>query len=91
MDSEIEKIIGYEALYASMLKCQVGVMWKASVAHFVLNGASEISKLENELRSGTYVARKTKPFYVYEPKKREVMGMSFRDRVFQRRDRKSVV
>lgn len=84
MDNEIEKIIGYEALYASMLKCQVGVMWKASVAHFVLNGASEISKLENELQSGTYVARKTKPFYVYEPKKREVMGMSFRDRVFQR-------
>ncbi len=84
MNEEVEKVISYEALYASMLKCQVGVMWKASVAHFVLNGASEISKLENELRSGTYLARKTKPFYVYEPKKREVMGMSFRDRVFQR-------
>lgn len=84
MSDDIEKVIGYDALYASMLKCQAGVIWKASVAHFVLNGASEVSKLEDELRSGNYKARPTRPFYVYEPKKREVMGMSFRDRVFQR-------
>ena len=31
-----EEIIGYEALYESMEKCRLGVLWKDSVAHFVL-------------------------------------------------------
>ena len=84
MEKDVEKIIGFDALYNSMLKCQRGVMWKSSVAHFVLNGVAEIIRLEEELKSGTYRPRATKPFYVYLPKKREVLGMAFRDRVFQR-------
>ncbi len=47
-----EEIIGFEALYESMGKCQKGVLWKDSVAHFVLNGIEEILKLENQLKNG---------------------------------------
>lgn len=84
MENDIEKVIGYDALYSSMLKCQRGVMWKSSVAHFVLNGVVEIGRLEEELKTGTYKPRINRPFFVYMPKKREVLGMAFRDRVFQR-------
>lgn len=79
-----EDIIGYTALYESMCKCQCGVMWKDSVAHFVLNAPEEIMKLERELHDGTYKPRKPKTFKVTSPKPRDISSVSFRDRVYQR-------
>ena len=74
----------YEALYQSMMKCKKGVMWKDSTAHFCLNGLTKILKLEQSLKNGTYVERTGRTFTVYEPKKREILSISFRDRVYQR-------
>lgn len=79
-----EEIIGYEALYESMEKCQKGVIWKDSVAHFVLNAPEEILKLEQELKNGTYRPRNPKKFMVMSPKPREISSIPFRDRVYQR-------
>ena len=80
----IEEIIGYDALYDSMRKCQKGVIWKDSVAHFVLNAPAEVLKLERELKTGTYKPRKPKTFMVTSPKPREISSIAFRDRVYQR-------
>ena len=77
-------IIGYEALWASMMKCKTGVLWKDSVATFVLNGVREISKLNRELENGTYKERPHRFFTVTNPKERRIMSISFRDRVYQR-------
>ena len=82
MDEEI--IIGCDALYTSMYNCQKGVIWKDSVAHFVLNAPEEILKLERELKDGTYRPRKPKMFMVTSPKPREISSIPFRDRVYQR-------
>ena len=79
-----EEIIGFDALYESMRKCQLGVIWKDSVAHFVLNGPEEVMKLEAELKSGEYQPRKPKQFVVNSPKRREISSIPFRDRVYQR-------
>lgn len=79
-----EEIIGFEALFESMEKCQKGVLWKDSVAHFVLNGVEETLKLENQLKTGTYKARKPKKVQITCPKKREAVCIAFRDRVYQR-------
>lgn len=79
-----EKIIGFDALYNSMEKCKKNVSWKPSVAHFTHNWTSECRKLSNELMSGTYKERKTKYFTITDPKIREIMSISFRDRVYQR-------
>lgn len=79
-----EEVIGYDALYDSMLKCQKGVLWKDSVAHFVLNAPEEIAKLERELKDGTYRPRKPKMFAITSPKPREISSIPFRDRVYQR-------
>lgn len=80
----MEDIISFEALYESMQKCKRGVIWKDSVAHFVLNAVEEINKLHTHLEEGTYKTRSTKVFTVDGPKKRQAMGVAFRDRVYQR-------
>lgn len=79
-----EDIIGFEALWTSMMKCKRGVMWKDSVAGFFLNGVKEVSRLSDELESGTYRERRHQYFTITSPKRREIMSISFRDRVYQR-------
>lgn len=60
-------------------------MWKDSVAHYILNLTEETIKLEDQLRDGTYRSRPLRPFTVNSNGKiRTVMGVSFRDRVYQR-------
>lgn len=80
----IEDICGFDALYKSMKLCKSGVMWKDSTAHYVLNGLTETLKLERQLHDGTYKERPGKEFKVYEPKERDILSISFRDRVYQR-------
>lgn len=81
----MEEIIGFEALYKSAMKCKKGVIWKDSVAHYILNIIEETIKLEEQLKTGEYRPRPLKPFTVDSSgKKRTVMGVAFRDRVYQR-------
>lgn len=79
-----ENIIGFDALYNSMEKCRKGVIWKDSVAHYYLNGIEETLKLEEQLKTGTYKERKPVQFTIMAPKKREIVSIAFRDRVYQR-------
>lgn len=81
----MEKVVGFDALYESANKCKKGVLWKDSVAHYMLNILEETAKLEEQLKNGTYKSRPLRPFSVTSiGKKRIVMGVAFRDRVFQR-------
>ncbi len=79
-----ENVIGFEALENSMSKCKKGVIWKDSVAHYCLNSIEENLKLEKQLKSGTYKARKPVCFKVTHPKERDIVSISFRDRIYQR-------
>lgn len=79
-----EEIIGFDALYDSMMKSKKGVTWKGSVAHYVLNSMEETYKLCEELEKGTYKARPTTQFTITSPKPREIISVCFRDRVYQR-------
>lgn len=79
-----ENVIEFEPLLNSMYKCKKGVIWKDSVAHYYLNGIEETLKLEKQLREGTYKARKPVCFKVTHPKERDIVSISFRDRVYQR-------
>lgn len=81
---EEEDIIGFDALWYSMMKCKRGVMWKDGTANFVLNGVAEVTKLSNELEDETYKERSHKYFTIQYPKERDIMSISFRDRVYQR-------
>lgn len=81
---EDEEIIGFEALYESMQRCKKSVIWKDSVAHYVLNGLEETYKLSQQLKDGTYKPRTPAKFEITRPKKREIISVCFRDRVYQR-------
>ena len=50
-----DDVIDFEHLYASMMKCKLGVLWKDSVASFYLNAIERILKLEDELASEQWV------------------------------------
>lgn len=79
-----EDVIGFDALWESMMRCRRGVMWKSSVQSFVLNGPESIARLCDELHDGTYRPRKTTSFTITSPKRREIVAIPFRDRVVQR-------
>lgn len=83
MDAK-EKVINFNALYEAMNKCANGVRWKAGTARYLENGLTNTQKLIDELHSGTYRLGKQMKFTIYEPKKREVVALHFRDRQVQR-------
>ena len=82
--TSIEEIIGYDALFDSLMKCKKNVGWKSTTGFYVHNWNTEIMKLEEELKKGTYKKRKPKFFMITEPKVREIMSIHFRDRVYLR-------
>ena len=67
-----------------MQKCKKNVLWKDSVASFWLNGIERCIKLSDQLKTGKYKAAPPKKFTITSPKKREVVSVAFRDRVYQR-------
>ena len=76
--------MSFSALYDSMCKCKKGVLWKDSTAYYYLHGIEQTLKLEKELEDGTYKPRQPMAFTVYTPKKRDIIAIPFRDRVYQR-------
>lgn len=77
-------VVGFDALYESMLKCKKGVLWKDSVAAFYLRSIERVEKLSKDLQNGTYKASPPKHFMITCPKPREIASIAFRDRVYQR-------
>ena len=77
-------VITFDALYESMCKCKKGVLWKNSTAYYYLHGIEQTLKLEKELTDGTYEPRQPMEFTVYTPKRRDIIAIPFRDRVYQR-------
>ena len=80
----IEEVLTFQNLYDSATRCSKNVKWKKSTAHYLLNQLKETLKLYTDLRDGNYRERRHKQFKVYEPKERDVLSISFRDRVYQR-------
>lgn len=79
-----EEIIDFDQLYDSMMKCKRGVMWKPSTKSFWLSDLRNISRMEEQLKNGTWKNGKPRPVKILYPKKREGMAIPFKDRVYQR-------
>ena len=79
-----DDVTDFEQLYISALKCRKGVMWKGSVASFILNGIEKVNRLSEDLNTGKYKAKPPVFFKITSPKPREIASIAFRDRVFQR-------
>lgn len=71
-------------MYESHTKAQASVIWKDPVARFSLHAVEESAKLVQELAAGTYSPKPPVLFTIYKPKKREILAVAYRDRVYQR-------
>lgn len=77
------KNLTYEQLYYAYLNAAKGKRYRADVLEFTANLESNLLSLLEELKTRTYVMGAYREFYVYEPKKRLIMALPFRDRVVQ--------
>lgn len=77
-----EETFCFENLLKTHKRCRVGKAHKKEVIHFELNLGENLSKLSEEVNEGFKVS-KYKKFMVYEPKKRVIEALPYRDRLVQ--------
>ncbi|MBU5438275.1 reverse transcriptase/maturase family protein [Tissierella sp. MSJ-40] len=77
------KIYDFENLYQAYEIARKGKRFRDEVLTFSSNLESNLIEIQNHLIYGTYEVGKYRQFYVYEPKKRLIMALPFRDRVVQ--------
>lgn len=78
---KIEEIFTFENLYDSHVKCRKSKQQKGEVIRFEIDLSENIYKLMKELHSKKYKVGKYKQFIIYEPKKRLIEALPYRDRV----------
>lgn len=78
-----DEIFTFENLYEAHLKARSGKRCKKDVILFENNLSFNLWQLYDELKSKKYSVEKYNKFYVYEPKKREIQALLYKDRVVQ--------
>lgn len=78
------KEIAFDKLYKGLIKCRRGVRWKDGVAVYSANALKNTYRLKKDLDNGRYKIKPYRYFVVTDPKRRDVMATSIRDRQFQR-------
>lgn len=77
------QITSFETLHAAYLKARKGKRYTAGVLRFSAGLEERLLELQEELRERRYRISEYHRFNVYEPKKREVASLPFRDQVVQ--------
>lgn len=78
-----EKIYDFENLYQAYLKARKCKRYRQDVLEFSANLEENLIQIQNELIYKTYKVGRYREFFVYEPKKRLIMALPFKDRVVQ--------
>ena len=78
-----EQIYDYENLYKAHCLARRGKRDDSEVMEFELNLATEIYKLQYELKHQIYRLKPYKEFTIYDPKERQIHALHYRDRVVQ--------
>ncbi|MCL2540032.1 MAG: reverse transcriptase/maturase family protein [Firmicutes bacterium] len=73
----------FDNLLKSHKKCRLSKQHKTEVIRFEINLGINLVKLSNDLASGKYNVGRYKEFMVYDPKKRLIEALSYRDRIVQ--------
>lgn len=73
----------YSSLYHAYRKAAKGKRYRSDVLQFTDNLEGNLLSLLDDLQNHTYTVGEYREFYVYEPKKRLIMSLPFRDRVAQ--------
>lgn len=77
------ELVSFDRLLHAHMVARLGKRHKKDVIDFENNLYANLIQLENELINKTYHVGEYNTFYIYEPKKREIQALSYRDRVVQ--------
>jgi RNA-directed DNA polymerase len=77
------QIYDFENLHEAYLSARKNKRYRGDVLEFTAHLEENLIQLQNELIHKTYRVGRYREFYVYEPKKRLIMALQFRDRVIQ--------
>ena len=78
-----EKIYDFENLHKAWEEARKGKRYRDDVLIFNQNYEEHLIDIQNHLIYGTYEVGRYHTFYVYEPKKRLIMSLPFKDRIVQ--------
>ncbi|WP_304225403.1 reverse transcriptase/maturase family protein [Gracilinema caldarium] len=78
-----ELVYDYKNLYDAYLKARKQKRYRRDVLQFSYTLEENLIELQNELIWKTYKVGPYHPFVIYEPKKRQIFALPFRDRVVQ--------
>lgn len=78
-----EKIYDYQNLYIAYLNARKQKRYRYEVLKFSYELEENLIQIQNELIWKTYQPGPYRPFIVYEPKKRQIVALPFKDRVVQ--------
>lgn len=80
---DFDKIISFECLYAAHRRARQGKRHKKEVIEFEMNLSQNLWELHYDLKYNRYKVGGYHKFMIYDPKKREIQAISYRDRVVQ--------
>lgn len=78
-----QEICSYENLHQAYINARKCKRFRDEVLRFTNSLEDYLVDIENELQSRTYQVGNYREFYIYEPKKRLIMALPFKDRVVQ--------
>ena len=78
-----DELTNFEHLYKAHKVARLGKRHKKDVIDFENNFFENINVLNNELRKDIYKVSDYKTFFIFEPKKREIQALGYRDRIVQ--------
>lgn len=78
-----EKIYDFENIYKAWEEARKGKRYRDDVLIFNQNYEEHLIDIQNQLIYETYEVGRYHTFYVYEPKKRLIMSLPFKDRIVQ--------
>ena len=77
----LEDAFTFEKLLAAHKKCRLSRQHKKETISFEINLSQNLTEMSKKLLQQTYQIGKYKQFYIYEPKKRNIEALSYKDRV----------
>lgn len=78
-----DEICSFENLYKAYLNARKNKRFRDEVLGFTTNLEEYLFDIQKDLINHTYKVGEYREFYIYEPKKRLIMALPFRDRVIQ--------
>lgn len=77
----LEEAFTFEKLLEAHKKCRCSKQHKKETISFEINLSANLVELSRKLQNKTYKIGKYKQFYIYEPKKRNIEALSYKDRI----------